>query len=750
MAERDRVDPTRSSSRDYGARLDVLDGDGVHHHRQPPGRGHQHDEHHLHKHDHAAAANVHDQRRPSLSLTQHATAAPASSWPPSPAASASTHSMQPSHWPAPDQQHHHTAPPHHQQQQHYVPYAQQQQHQQPPWPQYAATPPLYQDQQRYMPPPPSTSSSDAQPLLPPPAVALPPPSALTMAPMSQHQQHYQPQLPTQLDAASRQLSPTQPQAPTLASLQQQQGPKQDVIHFLHSLDLSEYVQSFLQHGFDRMDSVFDIQEQDLEVLGVRRGHRRILQRELASLRGIPSNVPLHLIARDSLTEDEQPPQNSAGPTNVQQTNKATFYLGPDGTAPNVLHSASHTATTGPKASATTAAVAASSKITGASSSSGALAASMASNEPNVNQHVGAESTKRRYRRHPKTDPHAPVKPVSAYVAFSHTVREEMRGASFTEVAKSVGERWQGMPKEEREALEAKAAAAKEAYIDALAAYRETPEYAAHQQYLSEFKRKHAQTTLPDSPPSARTSSHRSLSASAALRPSQDQLPTPTSLTTPLSGPLPPSSKATTTRRNGVDSLFDAFEHQHRQDEADDQQSFEVTEEPITKRRRIGSSQVSIAPGTLAEETRPRGPRHASSTMTATVEPKSEDEDEQTQTELLEHSRNVDNFVDRENVHTQLPRTTVHTSSLVGDGLEDESVKSAERQAVQVLAEVVAAAASSSAAAAKAAASAAQAAQVSFDQFVGGAGTNGVNSGGTAAPGTRVAQIPFDDSATTRE
>lgn len=64
--------------------------------------------------------------------------------------------------------------------------------------------------------------------------------------------------------------------------------------------------------------------------------------------------------------------------------------------------------------------------------------------------AASEPTKRRYRRHPKTDPYAPVKPVSAYVAFSHVVREELKGASFTEIAKTVGERWQAMPKEEKE------------------------------------------------------------------------------------------------------------------------------------------------------------------------------------------------------------------------------------------------------------------------------------------------------------
>ncbi|KAK4047459.1 hypothetical protein OIV83_005371 [Microbotryomycetes sp. JL201] len=331
--------------------------------------------------------------------------------------------------------------------------------------------------------------------------------------------------------------------------------QQAVVNLLHSLGLSEYTHSLLQNGFDRMESLFDIQEEDFEVLGVRRGHRRMLQRELASLRGIPTSVPLSLSTRDAMTEDESPVMITATapssatqhhqPTTVQQTNRATFYLGDNG-PPTVVHNSTHNAIAGTSfftPDATVTASAASKLAATVNDAASATAAASAAAAATAATATGQESTKRRYRRHPKPDPHAPVKPVSAYVAFSHTVREEMKGASFTEIAKTVGERWQAMPKEDREALEAKAANAKEAYIAALAAYKHTPEYAAHQQYLTDFKRKYAQTTLPDSPPRSLSRSGSRAASSSGPNVVPRQLPTPSS-TTPSSAPLPSASPST--------------------------------------------------------------------------------------------------------------------------------------------------------------------------------------------------------------
>lgn len=63
--------------------------------------------------------------------------------------------------------------------------------------------------------------------------------------------------------------------------------------------------------------------------------------------------------------------------------------------------------------------------------------------------------------------------------------------SFTEIAKVVGERWQVLPAEERETCERQANSAKERYYAELADYKKTPQFEAYQQYLVDFRAKHA-------------------------------------------------------------------------------------------------------------------------------------------------------------------------------------------------------------------------------------------------------------------
>src|SRR6185369_13678556 len=86
--------------------------------------------------------------------------------------------------------------------------------------------------------------------------------------------------------------------------------------------------------------------------------------------------------------------------------------------------------------------------------------------------------KRKYRRHPKRDKSAPVKPPSAYVMFAHRVREEYQGQniSFPDMAKIVGDRWKTIPPQEKEAIKAQAAKAKEKYRAKLEAYKTTDQW----------------------------------------------------------------------------------------------------------------------------------------------------------------------------------------------------------------------------------------------------------------------------------
>lgn len=77
--------------------------------------------------------------------------------------------------------------------------------------------------------------------------------------------------------------------------------------------------------------------------------------------------------------------------------------------------------------------------------------------------------------------------------FFKGVRERLRGQelSFTEIAKIVGENWQDPDPEERAACERQAHGMKETYYAQLTEYKKTPQWAAYQEYLADFKEKHS-------------------------------------------------------------------------------------------------------------------------------------------------------------------------------------------------------------------------------------------------------------------
>jgi hypothetical protein len=84
-------------------------------------------------------------------------------------------------------------------------------------------------------------------------------------------------------------------------------------------------------------------------------------------------------------------------------------------------------------------------------------------------------------------------PLRHLADIASEVRETLRGQelSFTEIAKIVGERWQVLPADLRDACERQANSAKEKYYAELAEYKKRPEYESYQKYLEEFKAKHA-------------------------------------------------------------------------------------------------------------------------------------------------------------------------------------------------------------------------------------------------------------------
>ncbi|KAJ1756687.1 hypothetical protein LPJ62_004505, partial [Coemansia sp. RSA 2167] len=48
----------------------------------------------------------------------------------------------------------------------------------------------------------------------------------------------------------------------------------EIHDLLDALDLLQYHDAFRREGFERLESIVDIQESDFEAMGVKRGHRR--------------------------------------------------------------------------------------------------------------------------------------------------------------------------------------------------------------------------------------------------------------------------------------------------------------------------------------------------------------------------------------------------------------------------------------------------------------------------------------------
>lgn len=76
------------------------------------------------------------------------------------------------------------------------------------------------------------------------------------------------------------------------------------------LGLAQYLDAFVDNGFDTWDTILDIQESDLDALGVKLGHRRKLQRRIANARGIAPSISLASPAKPTPeeTKQQEPPK----------------------------------------------------------------------------------------------------------------------------------------------------------------------------------------------------------------------------------------------------------------------------------------------------------------------------------------------------------------------------------------------------------------------------------------------------------
>ncbi|KAB5580526.1 hypothetical protein GE09DRAFT_1167989 [Coniochaeta sp. 2T2.1] len=195
------------------------------------------------------------------------------------------------------------------------------------------------------------------------------------------------------------------------------------------LGISQYLDIFVDQGFDTWETILDITESDLDALGVKLGHRRKLQRRIANFRGLSLETSLvSPTAPPPVDEPKPEPQPTATAVKVETQNVAAVVV-----------------------------------------------------------------AKRKYRRHPKPDENAPERPPSAYVLFSNKMRDDLKGRNltFTEIAKLVGEHWQNLSVAEKEPFESQAQTAKDKYNNQLAEYKKTPEYRRYQEYLEEFKSRYA-------------------------------------------------------------------------------------------------------------------------------------------------------------------------------------------------------------------------------------------------------------------
>ncbi|KAI8379840.1 hypothetical protein EDC96DRAFT_491917 [Choanephora cucurbitarum] len=312
---------------------------------------------------------------------------------------------------------------------------------------------------------------------------------------------------------------------------------EQVKEFLENCRLLDYYPIFIAEGFESLEAIMEITEDDLVAMQVKRGHRRVIQRAIATIRGIPSHQSLFIpnnittiVTNPSLPQTTHPYDKFYQST----TNDNDAYLtsGYD-TMRSSQSDRAHTTSIPPPVSTPVQTkeyqlppiehvirglkLAPSSsplsyvcypeyKLQEEQGSSGRKKTTEPKKEDNFNsvdttkadhtQDVSSDnssvdhlSVKRKYRRLPKPDKHAPIKPSSAYIMFSNDARSELKhkNMSFVEMAKLVGDRWKSLSNEQKQGYERTAMKAKDEYLNAMHAYKQTDQYKNYQAYLNDFK-----------------------------------------------------------------------------------------------------------------------------------------------------------------------------------------------------------------------------------------------------------------------
>ncbi|GAB5592825.1 hypothetical protein Unana1_07725 [Umbelopsis nana] len=228
----------------------------------------------------------------------------------------------------------------------------------------------------------------------------------------------------------------------------------------------------------------DVTENDLTEMNMKRGHRRLLQRHIATCKGIPASQPLFQLHRQYEDFGENtggcPPRSPISP--CSPPGQRLLFA-------EMLH-----------------AIASSTEEEDDYANTAQSGSSVNAEDQN------SSSGKRQYRRHPKADLNAPIKPASGYVMFANALREDIKDKklSFADIAKVVGERWKQISAVEKFYWEDTAAKAKQDYLKQAAEYKKTDCYESfgtfaplnrtcvlqrYQQYLKQFEQQGSDRVL---------------------------------------------------------------------------------------------------------------------------------------------------------------------------------------------------------------------------------------------------------------
>ncbi|KAL7818170.1 hypothetical protein V8C44DRAFT_215024 [Trichoderma aethiopicum] len=193
------------------------------------------------------------------------------------------------------------------------------------------------------------------------------------------------------------------------------------------LGISQYLDAFVEHGFDTWDTILDIQESDLDALGVKLGHRRKLQRRIANARGIDPGISLSSV--QAAIEDEKYDGS-------HRKREAPCHAGNGGSST-------------------------------------------------------AKRKYRRHPKPDENAPPRPMSAYVLFSNKLREDLKKDPSLSFVAIAKLVGGNWQNLPLQEREYYEAQARADKERYYREMALYKQTPQYQEYMKYLQDFNEKQA-------------------------------------------------------------------------------------------------------------------------------------------------------------------------------------------------------------------------------------------------------------------